>query len=129
MKRSHGAVAWTRHGLKATNYNTEDLKWHLLKPSAPPISSTKGIKFINGRIKMVVVPAHQRLHQRLAPNTETLQVHPGDISLSEKRLAAMLQELCFSRKADFKSAVDDIRNNKVPYRKISDLVRRISYKS
>ncbi|CAH2250563.1 Hypothetical predicted protein [Pelobates cultripes] len=42
-------------------------------------------------------------------NTEALQPPPGDISLSEAKMAAMLQKLRSSMKEDLQLAVDDIR--------------------
>ncbi|CAH2312198.1 Hypothetical predicted protein [Pelobates cultripes] len=42
-------------------------------------------------------------------DTEALQPPPGDISLSEAKMAAMLQELRSSMKEDLQLAVNDIR--------------------
>ncbi|CAH2276415.1 Hypothetical predicted protein [Pelobates cultripes] len=42
-------------------------------------------------------------------DTEALQPPPGDISLSEAKMAAMLQKLRSSMKEDIQLAVDDIR--------------------
>ncbi|CAH2225898.1 Hypothetical predicted protein [Pelobates cultripes] len=42
-------------------------------------------------------------------DTETTQPLPGDISMSEKRMSAMLQELRSSMKEDLQLAVNDIR--------------------